>query len=85
MKRCAERCALQLYQTSLRHAIIKKEIPENENLDKIVDIVKNIRLKHQKYKAIKISATTQMFQRLPIALAHVEAGNTSKNLLNEIR
>ena len=42
MKRCTERCALQLYQTSLRHAIIKKEIPENENLDKIVDIVKNI-------------------------------------------
>ena len=42
MKRCAERCALQLYQTSLIHAIIKKEIPKNENLDKIVDIVKNI-------------------------------------------
>ena len=26
-----------------------------------------------------------MFQRLPIALAQVEAGNTSENLLNEIR
>ena len=25
-----------------------------------------------------------MFQRLPIALAQVKAGNTSKNLLNEI-
>ena len=27
----------------------------------------------------------QMLQRLPIALAHVKAGNNSENLLNEIR
>ena len=26
-----------------------------------------------------------MLPRLPIALAHVKAGNTSENLLNEIR
>ena len=26
-----------------------------------------------------------MFQRLPIALAHLKAGNNSENLLNEIR
>ena len=26
-----------------------------------------------------------MFQRLPIALAHLKAGNNSDNLLNEIR
>ena len=26
-----------------------------------------------------------MFQRLPIALAQIKAGNTSENLLNEIR
>ena len=26
-----------------------------------------------------------MFQRLPIALAQVKAGNTSENLLNEIK
>ena len=26
-----------------------------------------------------------MLQRLPIALAHLKAGNTSENLLNEIR
>ena len=25
-----------------------------------------------------------MLQRLPIALAHIKAGNTSENLLNEI-
>ena len=26
-----------------------------------------------------------MLQRLPIAIAHLKAGNTSENLLNEIR
>ena len=26
-----------------------------------------------------------MFQRLPIALARIKSGNTSENLLNEIR
>ena len=34
---------------------------------------------------IKILTSKQMLQRLPIALAQVKAGNTSENLLNEIR
>ena len=43
-----------------------------------------------RYKAthgerLKILTSKQMLQRLPIALAQVKAGNTSKNLLNEIR
>ena len=33
----------------------------------------------------KILTLKQMLQRLPIALAQVKAGNTSENLLNEIR
>ena len=33
----------------------------------------------------KILSPKQMLQRLPIALAQVNAGNTSENLLNEIR
>ena len=33
---------------------------------------------------LKILTPKQMLQRLPIALAQVKAGNTSKNLLNEI-
>ena len=33
----------------------------------------------------KILAPKQMLQRLPIALAQVKAGNSSENLLNEIR
>ena len=37
------------------------------------------------HKCIKILTPNQMLQRLPIALAQVKAGNTSENLLNEIR
>ena len=32
----------------------------------------------------KILTPEQMFQRLPVALAQVKAGNISENLLNEI-
>ena len=34
---------------------------------------------------LKILTSKQMLQRLPIALAQVKAGNTSEDLLNEIR
>ena len=34
---------------------------------------------------LKILTPKQMFQRLPIALAQVKAGNNSESLLNEIR
>ena len=34
---------------------------------------------------LKILTAKKMFQRLPIALAQVKAGNYSENLLNEIR
>ena len=71
----------------LRNAIIKKEIPENENPNKIADIVEKILdfNKQQKYRGIKTLTPKQLFQRLPIALAQVKAGNTSENLLNEVR
>ena len=39
--------------------------------------------KHE--RGLKILSSEQILQRLPIALAKVKAGNTSKNLLNEIR
>ena len=38
-----------------------------------------------KGKGFKILTLKQMFQRLPIALAQVNAGNNSEHLLNEIR
>ena len=36
-------------------------------------------------KGLKILTPKQMFQRLPIALSQVKAGNNSEGLLNEIR
>ena len=90
----------------LRNNINRKEISENENLKKLVNIVEKILdfNKQQKGKGlpsdlapvvrvakvsdrkrIKILTPKQMLQKLPIALAHVKAGNTSENLINEIR
>ena len=34
---------------------------------------------------LKILTPKQMFQRLPVALAQVKAGNNSESLLNEVR
>ena len=36
-------------------------------------------------ESLKILTSKQMLQRLPIAIAQVKAGNTSENVLNEIR
>ena len=58
----------------LRNATIRKETPENENPNKIVDIVGKI-----------FDFNKQMLQKLPIVLAQLRAGNTSENVLNEIR
>ena len=71
----------------LRNAINRKEIPENENPNKIVEIVGKIFNfnKQQKDKGIKILTSKQMLQRFLPALEEVKAGNTSENLLNEIR
>ena len=48
-------------------------------------IVSQAKHKAKYGKGFKILYPKQMFQRLPIALAQVKAGNTSENLLNEIR
>ena len=42
-------------------------------------------MKETQDEDLKILTPKQMLQRLLIALAQVKAGNTSKNLLNEIR
>ena len=64
----------------LRNAIIRKKIPENENPNKIVKIVKKILEfnKQQKDKGIKILTPKQMLQRLPIALVLIKTVNTSE-------
>ena len=73
----------------LRNNINRKEIPENENPKKVVDIVEKIpdfnKQKRTKglisnlAKRIKILTPKQMLQILPTALAQVNAGNTSEN------
>ena len=65
----------------------EKKNPENENPKKVVNIVEKILYfkKQQKGKGNKILTPKQIIQRLQIALAQVKDGNTSKNLLNEIR
>ena len=60
--------------------------------EKIIDIFRHYSflLSEAKYggkyrKGLKILTSKQMLRRLPIALAQVKAGNTSENVLNEIR
>ena len=60
--------------------------------EKIIDFFRDYSflLSEAKYKAkygrgLKILTTKQMLQRLPKPLAQVKAGNTSENLVNEIR
>ena len=69
---------------NLRNSINSKEIIENENPKKLVNIVETVLdfIKKQKSKGIKISIPKHKLQRLQIALAQVKEGNTSENLLN---
>ena len=48
-------------------------------------IVSEAKCKTKYGEWLKMLTPKQMLQRLPIALAQVIAGNTSENLLNEIR
>ena len=48
-------------------------------------IASEAKYKAKQWKGLKISSPKQMLQRLPIALTQVKAGNTSENLLNEIK
>ena len=53
--------------------------------DNYSSIMSEAKIKATEGKGIKILTPKQMLQRLPIALAHVKAGNNSESLLNEIR
>ena len=48
-------------------------------------IVSEVKYKTKYGERLKILISKQILQRLPIAIAQVKAGNTSENLLNEIR
>ena len=62
---------------------------ESEDPELIVKIVEKIlkfnKQNQQKGKGIKILTPNQMLNRLPIALAQLQAGNNSNKLKNEIR
>ena len=67
----------------LKNPIIKREIPKNENLNKIIDIVEKILEfnNQQNGTGFKILSPKQMLQMLPIALALVKVGINSERLL----
>ena len=56
-----------------------------ELFDDYSSIVSKAKLKATKGTRLKLLTLKQMLQRLPIALAQVNAGNNSENLLNENR
>ena len=66
-----------------------KEEIEIEKPDEIVRVVEMIldfnKQNQQKGQGIKILTPNQMLNRLPIALAQLQAGNNSNKLKNEIR
>ena len=49
------------------------------------NMFRNIYDSKQEGTGLKILTPTQMFQRLPISLAQIKAGNNSQILLNNIR
>ena len=68
---------------------MSKAEKEIEKPDEIVRVVKMIldfnKNRQQKGQGIKILTPNQMLNRLPIALAQLQAGNNSNKLKNEIR
>ena len=68
---------------ALENGILPKE-EHGKGLTSILDSVDRV-AKVTDHKQLKILTQRQTFQRLPIALAQVKAGNKYENLLNEIR
>ena len=71
----------------------RKQVKPNnsEKKQQKEDVLENLSLsigfsvKVSDHSNLKILTPKEMLQRLPIVLVQVKAGNTSKNLLNEIR
>ena len=71
---------------------LEKAEEKQKELNKVIKlfddysiIVSEAKHKSKNGEGLKILTPKQMLQRLTIALAQVKAGNTSENLLNEIR
>ena len=68
---------------------MSKEEIENEKPYNIVKVIKKIlnfnEIEQQEGQGIKILTPNQMLNRLPVALAQLQAGNNFNKLRNEIR
>ena len=62
----------------LRNSIIRKKTPEDENPNKIVNVVDKIMEfnNQQEGKGLKTLTSKRMLRRLSIALSKVKTGNT---------
>ena len=74
----------KVQQILLKHFTIHEKKLSNY-LMIIVELYLKLNIKQNKEKRFRILSPKQMLQRLLIALAQVKAGNTSENLINEIR
>ena len=63
----------------------EKEIKDPESIVNIVEKILKFNKQNQQGEGIKILTPNQMLNRLPIALAQLNAGNNSNKLKNEIR
>ena len=62
-----------------------KKIENTNNMVKIVERILEFNQPNQSGQRLKILTPSQMLNRLPIALAQLNAGNNSEKLKNEIR
>ena len=63
----------------------EKEIEKTDKILKIVEEILEFNGQQQRGSCLKILTRNQMFSRLPISLAQLNAGNSSEKLKNEIR
>ena len=61
------------------------EIEDSESIVEIVEKILNFNKQNQQGQGLIILTPTQMFSRLPITLAQLQARNNSNKLKNEIR
>ena len=63
----------------------EKEIEKPDKIVRVVEMILDFNKQNQEGKGLKILTPNQMLNRLPIALAQLQAGNNSNKLKNEIR
>ena len=63
----------------------EKEIEKPDQIENIVEKILKFNEQQQSGQGLKILTPNQMLNRLPIALAQLQAGNNSNKLENEIR